>query len=644
VGTDADAAGSNTVGADADAASDNTQGADAASANTQGTDADAASGSTQSADADAAGGNTQGGDADAASANTQDADADAASGNTQGPDADAANGTQDANADSAGDGAQSADSAADATTSTDASADVAPDMGSPATGFASVLTEHDDVARTGANLNETQLTTANVNPTHFGKIFARPVDDSIYAQPLVLANVQVPGKGLRNVVYVATMNDSVYAFDADNAAETSAFWTVSFLNAANGVTPVSHNDVGQACGNPYPDILGNIGIESTPVIDPTGGGTLYVVAKTKEAGQAVYRLHALDAATGAERPTSPVRIDAVAMGIGDESDGGTIPFDPWIENQRAALLLANGTLYITFSSYCDTGFYHGWVLAYDSATLQQTATFNASPDGKGAGIWMSGQGPAADPSGNVFLSIGNGTTDVQNGGRDLSEGIVKLTPQLALVDWFIPFNFTAYNNNDVDLGAGGVMLMPDMPWVVTVSKAGTLYVNDTGNLGKYHAGDDSQIVQSIALGSAEIHGGATTWTIPGGSRVYVWPSDDVLRSFTVTGGQLGSSAAGTTMGLWPGGVLSLSANGAASATGIVWATLPANGNPMVGQVPGVLRAISASSVATELWNSLDNAARDDCGAYAKFNPATVVNGKVYLASFAGQFCVYGILP
>ncbi|WP_437330845.1 hypothetical protein [Sorangium sp. So ce381] len=295
--------------------------------------------------------------------------------------------------------------------------------GGAAPGSTRVLTFHNDNERTGANLAETTLTTENVNARQFGLLFRRAVDDQIYAQPLYVPGVAIPGQGTRDVVYVATMNNSVYAFDARDPQAGEPLWHVNFNDPANGVTPVDHLDVGQACGV-YRDISGNIGILSTPVIDDATG-TIYAVAKTKEnGGEQVYRLRALDLATGAERPNSPVVLEASAPGTGDGSVDGTLVFDPAIENQRPALTLANGMIYIAFAGYCDTGPYHGWVLAHDAATLEQRAVWNDTPGGWAGGIWMAGQGVSVDADGSVYLLTGNGAFD---GAENFGSSVVRLS-------------------------------------------------------------------------------------------------------------------------------------------------------------------------------------------------------------------------
>jgi hypothetical protein len=499
-----------------------------------------------------------------------------------------------------------------------------------------VLTQHNDNARTGAYPYESKLTVANVGQATFGKLFARAVDDQIYAQPLWMAGIAVPGHGVHNMLYVATMSDTVYAFDADDPSQGVPLWKTSFLNLDAGIVPVTRSDVGLSCGV-FNNISGNIGIESTPVIDARAG-RIFVVAKTKnQNGVQTYTLHALDVGTGLDQ-VNPVVIQASVSGTGAGSIGNAIQFDPSVENQRGSLLLANGKVYFSFGGYCESGNYHGWILAYDAVTLAQDAVFIATPNGIGGGIWMSGQGPSADANGQVYAVASGGNMDVNTGGSDYSEALLELSPSLTVTDWFVPFDYTSLSGSGNFYGSAGVLLVPGSTLAVTGSETCKLYVNDTTALGHLSTGSDSQIVQSFQLGGSEIHGSPVAL----GNMVYVWAAGDTLRSYQVSGGQLtpmqvGPTALSTGQ---PGGELSLSGNGATPGTGILWVSQPLNGDASQATVPGILQAYDASNVATELWDSL-LASGDDCGSFAKFASPTIANGKVYLPSFANQVCVYG---
>jgi hypothetical protein len=517
-----------------------------------------------------------------------------------------------------------------------------------------VLTQHNDNGRTGMNLNETVLNTGNVNTNSFGLLYSRPLDDQVYAQPLVMTNVTILGRGTRNIVIVATVNDTVYAFDADDPTVTTPYWTTTFINPPMVVVPnnADQSAIG-ACGGNYQDFSGKYGIVGAPVIDPNTE-TIYLLARTKEISGAgtvfVQRLHALDVATGAERPNSPVTITASAPGKGAGSAGGMIAFDPRRQNQRAALLLVNGTIYIAWTSHCDNPPYHGWVMAYDAATLQQLAVFNDTPGGNQAGIWMSNQGPAADADGNIYVSTGNGTFDA---GRNLAESFLKLTrsdSNLYVASWFAPYNWGSLNAGDLDLGCGGVLLVPGTSLMMSGGKEGRMYVvnrDQMGGVSKISA--DTNAVQSWSLGAGEIHGGPVWWDSANGSFAYVWrDSADHLRQYQFTNGRFNT----TPFALGPGtggngscgGILSLSANGTNSASGIVWASINTVDDANQAVVMGTLHAYSAQNVTNELWNSDMAGPRDAIGKLAKFVAPTVANGKVYMATFSGRLNVYGLFP
>jgi len=515
-----------------------------------------------------------------------------------------------------------------------------------------VLTQHNDQARTGANLNETTLNTSNVNSNQFGLVISRSVDDEIYAQPLVMTNVSIPGKGTHHLVIVATVNDSVYAFDADDASVLDPYWQVSFLGP-NIVAP-RNTDMTTPCGT-YRDFSGNIGIVSTPVIDPISG-TIYVVARTKENGITfVQRLHALDVATGTERPNSPVSITASVLGNGDGNVGGTLTFDPHRQNQRAGLALVNGIVYISWASHCDWGPYHGWVIGYDASTMQRAVVFNDTPNGYNAGIWMSGQAPSADSSGNLYLSTGNGTVDT-SGTVNRGESFLKLTrngTNLNVVSWFTPYNYVILENGDIDLGSAGLLLIPGTELALSGGKAGVLYLVNRDNMGglSLAPGADTNIAQSFQpKAGSQIHGGPVWWDGPDGSYAYVQVASDFVRQYKFDRGtglfQIPNYARGTNAAAdgQPGGILAVSANGTNTGSGIVWGTHNLIGDANQQVQPGILRAYDAQNVAIQLWDSEQISSRDSLGKLAKFVPPTVANGKVYIATFSNRLNIYGLLP
>jgi hypothetical protein len=506
---------------------------------------------------------------------------------------------------------------------------------------AQVTTSQYDNARTGANVNETTLTPQNVNAARFGKLFALQADGDIYAQPLYLPGVETPGKGKHNVVFIATEHDSVFAFDADGQPSTP-LWQASFLTG-DSVRPVP------ASAAQCPFIRPEIGITPTPVID-RATGTLFVLARTKESqgvlqgSRYVQRLHALAVTTGAEKLGGPVEIKASVKGRGAGGSGGQIDFDPLRELPRASLLLANGQVYLTWASSCDVAPYHGWVIAYDAHTLAQTAVLNTSPDAEESGIWQGDTGPAADKDGNVFLATGNGKFDVDSGGRDYGDSVLKLSIEkgsLMVRDFFTPFNQKELNSDDLDIGSGGPLLLPDQPGphphlLMVGGKGASLYVINRDRMGKYHAGDDSHAVQVLRIGSG-IYSAPAYWN----QHVYIFAADDVLKDFAVEHGQLSSLpvARGNTTFIDPGATPTVSANG--SRNGIVW-VLRSKGwrSP---DTNAELYAYDAANVAHELYNSEQNSARDRAGLCLRFNIPTVANGKVYIGT-KREVDVYGLLP
>ena len=514
-------------------------------------------------------------------------------------------------------------------------------------GFAqfSVLTHHNDNSRSGANLSETILNTSNVNVNQFGKLFSWTVDGQIYAQPLYVPNVTI-GQTTHNVVYVATMRNNLYAFDADDPSANAPLWQV------NLGPPVPIADVSAV------SIEDAIGITSTPVIDPATG-TLYCVAKSKESGSYFQRLHAIDIKTGQERPGSPVVISGSVAGTGDGAVGGVVAFSALDHLNRPGLVLSRGYVYIAFGSHEDQRPYHGWVFSYDATTLLRVGVYNTTPNGWGGGIWSSGQAPAVDENGDLYFMTANGTFNANAGGRDCSSCFVKLsTPLLSVVDWFAPSNQNELNVNNYDLNTSGPALLPGTTRLIGGGKEGIIYVLNRGNMGYFQAGgNNGQIPQSVQITYGQhLHGSPVFWNSPTlGQLVYMWYEEDRLKAFTIANGlfQNGLDPNGllgpttqSTMTVpqgMPGGILSLSANGSAPGTGILWAATPLSGDAQPNTVAGMFRAFDASNLGTELWNSRLNAARDDFGNFAKYTPPTIANGKVYLATFSNKVVVYGLL-
>jgi len=524
-----------------------------------------------------------------------------------------------------------------------------------------VITQHNDISRTGATLAETVLNTGNVNPTRFGRIRGLPVRGSVVAQPLFVPNVNVNGT-LRNVVYVATMRNLVYAFLASGSTPVPLWGPVSLgpsINLPDGVI---------GGGGGYKDIAGEVGIVSTPAISPQMNA-MFVVAATKEGTRYVHRLHRLDLATGAAQLPA---VEIAPSGFHSE-----------LQNQRAGLLLTGGTggtgpgalVYIAFASYGDKGAYHGWVVAYDAATLQFKAARQTTTTSQG-GIWMAGAAPAADSGGAVYVVTGNGAyapVSPPLNTTDLGDSVIRLSTLLNVLSWFSPQNNSTLDTHDGDLGSSGPMLIPNTSLLTAAGKEGKMYLLQRDNMGYDAAGQPGVKQQFFVntdrcpddqLGAAppppmchHIHGSPVFWAGPMGAWLYVWGEQDALKAFkfktdrtagidcmgAVNGNCTPVSISttndpdgtpGGTRGM-PGGFLSLSANGNAAGSGIVWALHPYSGDANNAVVEGVMRAYDASNLGTELWNTKMNADRDDLGPYPKGSVPTIADGRVYAATYTG---------
>jgi len=494
-----------------------------------------------------------------------------------------------------------------------------------------VLTYRDDNARTGQNPNEPLLTLANVNSSQFGLRYFRAVDGAVYAQPLYMAAVPMAAGGTHDLILVATEHDSLYAFDADDntGANAAPLWQASFINPAQGVTTVPYQDV--SCPVVYPEL----GITGTPVIDPNTY-TIYFVAFTKEtaAGGAVnyvHRLHALDVRSGLELPASPVEIQAAVPGTGD--GGSVVTFVPKSYKQRAALLLANGVVYTSWSSHCDIGLYHGWILGYRADTLEQAMVYNDTPNGSGASFWGSGAGPASDGS-NVFVVSANGEFDDTTAVPDLGDSIIKLSPAngLSVADYFTPFNQLALSDADLDLGSSGALLLPaevgsgaHPNLLVTAGKGGIVYLVDRDAMGGYNTGSDAGAVQTVPLAGAGLFGPPAYFS----GNLYFSAQNDQLRAFGISNGQMSASplSSSPTAFAAPGSSPIVSSNN--DSNGIVWAF-------EIGAGQGVLHAFDAADLSNELFN-------DPVGSFIEFAVPTEADGKVYLGLYQ-YLAVYGLLP
>ena len=492
----------------------------------------------------------------------------------------------------------------------------------------SVVTANYDNARTNANLNEQVLNPSNVNTGQFGLLFSLTVDGEIYAQPLYVSGLVMPGGGVVNVVYTATMHNSVYAFDADAG---SLIWQVN-LGAS---VPSSY--YGSKFG--VSDITPEVGILSTPVIDPVAQ-VIYVVANTYENGEYLYRLHALDLATGIEEMNGPAVIQASVEGGGVDSVGGSVAFNPSEQLQRPGLLLSGGVIYVAFASHGDEDPFHGWIIAYDSSDLsQQIGAFNTTPNGAEGGIWQCGRGLATDDSGNIFTVVGNGDFD---GSENFGESFLRLATAsgLAVADSFTPDNWQGLDEGDQDLGTAGPVLVPNTNLILGGSKGGELYVLDSTNMGGIQDGNTQAIQIFQALGGFLFN--MALWATASGATVYVQGESDGVKAYCLSGGTFDTTpcSSNPTVAATAKGGIALSANGSMPGTAILWTTTTSAVNAPLA--PGTLHAFDASNVSNELWNSNLTGGPDVLSSFAKFANPTIANGKVYVPTFSNQLVVYGL--
>ena len=497
----------------------------------------------------------------------------------------------------------------------------------------SVLTANYDNARTNSNIHETALNPGTVSTRTFGKVGTFAVDGQIYAQPLYVPGVQIKGKGTYNVVYVVTMNDSVYALDADAPQSTTPLWTVSLG------TPIP------SALFSFSDILPVVGILSTPVIDPARGA-LYVVANTIEQKTPVFELHALSLSDGSEMMNGPVAVSASVPGTGAGSDGGVLAFNPSLQLQRPGLALANGTVYLSFGSHEDLNNFHGWLIGYDALDLkQQKYVMSTTPNGWGGSIWQAGRAPAIDDRGDLFVTTGNGGFD---GATEFGESLLQLSNSsfepsggdgsLQLGDWFTPENFGDLNDADWDFGSSGVMLVPGTHLLLAGAKSGTLYLAPIDLLG-HMGGDRAGAVQAVKVNQWGMYDMAL-WVNQSGPIVYELEPCKALREFQIVDGKLDPKELSEFDTYTFFGGIAVSANGANNGTGIVWLTTQ---DTTTQGGPGTLHALDASNLSNELWSSGMLPNRDALGRFAKFVAPTVANGRVYVPTFSNVLVIYGLL-
>lgn len=500
-----------------------------------------------------------------------------------------------------------------------------------------VITYHYDNLRTGQNLAETALTLSNVNSKTFGKLGEFTVDGKVDAQPLYLSALNIPGSGIKNVLYVATEHGSVYAFDADSIhGNTSGFlWKTSTLKT--GESPSDD----RGCGQVSPEI----GVTATPVID-RARNAIYVVAMSKNgSGTYFHRLHALDLTTGKELFGGPTNITATYPGTGANSSGGNVIFDPGQYKERPGLLQVGGTIYTTWSSHCDISPYTAWAMTFNADSLAQTGVLNLVPNGNDGGIWMAGAAPSADASGNIYFIIGNGDfgTSLDTNGfpknGNCGNCFVKLSTSggMKLADYFTPSNTVSESGADIDFGSGGQLLLPDVVdgggktrhLAVTAGKDANIYVLDRDNMGKFNSSQNN-VYQLI---SRQIGG---VWSKPSyfNNTVYYGAVSDNLKAFPIASAKLAtspSSQSAHNFG-YPGTTPAISANG--SSNGIVWA---------IENSGAILFAYDAMDLSKELYNSNQAAANRDHFSGNKFITPMIANGKVYVGT-PNSVTVFGLLP
>ncbi|HEX8836542.1 MAG TPA: hypothetical protein VF748_06385 [Candidatus Acidoferrum sp.] len=502
---------------------------------------------------------------------------------------------------------------------------------SPASGT-DVVTYHYDIQRTGQNLKETTLTTSNVNSTTFGKVGEFSVDGQIDGQALFVHQLAIPGQGNKDVLYVATEKDSVYAVDANSISGSSAtvLWQKSLLPAGES------SATSLPCGNISPN-----GITATPVIDRSRNAMYVETMSQNSSGNIIHRLHALDLTNGNELFGGPTTITATYPGTGGNSSGGVVTFLPAVHHERAALLESGNTIYMAWSGmFGDCGAYSAWVMAYDAGTLKQSSAIDLVPNNSGGGMWMGGGGPAADASANVYVITGNGFGDTPGTNSSFGNSFVRLSTSggLKVGDYFTPFNTLSEDGADADFGSAGPLLLPDLidgsnvtrHLAVGAGKDGNLYVVDRDNLGQFNSAKNN-VYQQFTLSSGENHSSPVFFN----NTIYVCPENNTLKAFPVSSAKLATSPSSQSAHTFGsnGSVASISANG--SAQGIVWA---------LDHGAGTLFAFDATDLTKELWDSGQASANRDhfSPVGGHFITPMVANGRVYIGT-GTSVAVFGLL-
>jgi hypothetical protein len=526
--------------------------------------------------------------------------------------------------------------------------------------FNGVLMWKGDVSRKGL-YNETTLTPANVNPTQFGKLGVFHADGLLIAQPLFLSNLDMGPLGTHNVIILATEHDSVFAFDIDHPGAPS-LWERHYVDPSQGITTAPDSFGGRT------SLGGEVGITGTPVIDPSTGA-MYFLTTLARNGVVEQWLRAIDVRTGKDFGPGSMQIQATVPGDGRASVNGQISFDPSIQNQRPGLVEVNGNIILAWGSFSDFGVYHGWIMAYDAATLQQKAVFNSAPQnqpndpvngpadhGGGASYWGGGAAPSVDDKGNIYIVSADGSFNLDQGGMNTGDSVLKLQLNgntFSIVDWFSPSNQVCLDKADLEIGSGGVALLPPevgggKELAAVINKEGRLYLLDRNSMGHFNPAGDTQIPQMLIVGDKtcfdgmgagfaegpdwqRLYGNASYWN----SNIYLATANGPLRQYRFQGAVLGSAPFAQSSNVFGlrGGNTVVSANGTNNA--IVWAYEKSGAG-----ADGILHAYDANSVTHEIWNSNMNPA-DSMGTGVGFGTPVVANGRV-IATFDRNAVVYGL--